>query len=72
MLSACISSVHVEGTQDEPLENRKTDVHAEHVYMVKVSISPDPYAQCTLKGRSMRVRNSIFLIICKVPKTAKF
>ncbi len=32
---------------------------------------PDPYAQHAQKGRSMRVRNSIFLIIFKVPKTSK-
>jgi hypothetical protein len=32
---------------------------------------PDPYAQHALKGQSMRVRNSIFLIIFKVPKTSK-
>jgi hypothetical protein len=31
----------------------------------------DPYAQCVHKGRSMRVRNSICLIIFKVPITAK-
>ncbi len=32
---------------------------------------PDPYAQRAHKGRSMRVRNSIFSTIFKVPKTAK-
>ena len=32
---------------------------------------PDPYAQRVHKGRSMRVRNSIFSTIFKVPKTAK-
>ncbi len=32
---------------------------------------PDKYAQPAHKGRSMRVRNSIFLIIFKVPKTSK-
>jgi hypothetical protein len=32
---------------------------------------PDPYAQRAHKGRSMRVRNSVFSIIFKVPKTAK-
>jgi hypothetical protein len=32
---------------------------------------PDPYAQRAHKGRSMGVRNSIFLTIFKVPKTSK-
>ncbi len=32
---------------------------------------PDPYAQRAHKGRRMRVRNSIFLLIFKVPKTSK-
>ena len=32
---------------------------------------PDPYAQRAHNGRSMRVRNSIFSTIFKVPKTAK-
>jgi hypothetical protein len=31
----------------------------------------DPFAQHTHKGRSIHVRRSIFLIILKVPKTAK-
>jgi hypothetical protein len=69
------------------LKNTKTDAHAEHarqelMRMLRVRISswrarsgcasvPDPYAQRAHKGRSMRVRNSIFLIIFKVPKTSK-
>ena len=35
------------------------------------AIVPDPYAQRAHKDRSMRVRNSIFSTIFKVPKTAK-
>ncbi len=38
---------------------------------LSVSGVPDPYAQRAPKGQSMRVRNSIFLIIFKVHKTAK-
>ncbi len=33
--------------------------------------APDTHAQHAHKGQSMRIRNSIFLIILKVPKTSK-
>ncbi len=85
--SASIPYARAEGIQNEQLKNRKTDAHAEHsrkklMRMLRVRISswrarsgcesvPDPYAQRAHKGRSMRVRNSIFLMIFKVPKTSK-
>ncbi len=78
---------HAEGIQNEHLKNTKTDAEAEHACqelmgVLRVRISswgacsgcasvPDPYAQRAQKGRSMRIRNSIFLIIFKVPKTSK-
>ncbi len=84
---ASIPYAHAEGIQNEHLKNRKTDAHAKHarkelMRMLRVRISswhacsgcasvPDPYAQRAHKGRSMRVRNSIFSIIFKVPKTSK-
>ena len=84
---ASIPYVHAYGIQNEHLKFRKTDAHAEHarkklMRMLRVRIStwracsgcasvPDPYAQRAHKGRSMRLRNSIFLIIFKVPKTSK-
>jgi hypothetical protein len=61
-VQASFPYAHAEGIQNEPLKNRKTDAHAEHARK---------YAQRVHKGRSMRVRNSIFLIILKVPKTSK-
>ncbi len=74
---ASIPYAHAEGIQNEHLKNWKTDAeHArkELMHMVKVRISswrarsecpsvPDPYAQRAHKGRSMHVRNSIFLLI---------
>ncbi len=77
---ASIPYAHAEGIQNEHLKNRKT--YKELMRMLRVHISswrarsgcasvPDPYAQRAHKGRSMRVRNSIFLIIFKVPKTSK-
>jgi hypothetical protein len=85
---ASIPYAHAEGIQNEHLKNTKTDAHAEHVRqelmrMLSVRISswrarswcasvPDPYAQRAHKGRSMRVRNSIFLIILKYLKHQKF
>jgi hypothetical protein len=84
---ASIPYAHAEGIQNEHLKNTKTDAHAEHarqelMRMLRVRISswrarsgcasvPDPYAQRAHKGRSMRLRNSIFLVIFKVPKTSK-
>ena len=84
---ASIPYAHAEGIQNEHLKNTKTDAHAEHarqelMRMLRVRISswrarsgcasvPDPYAQRAHKGRSMRLRNSIFLVIFKVPKTKK-
>ncbi len=80
---ASIHYAHAEGIQNEHLKNRKTDAHAEHVRkelmrMLRVRISSwrsqsgcasvsDPYGQRAHKGLSMRIRNSIFLIIFKVP-----
>ncbi len=85
---ASIPYAHAEGIKNEHLKNMKTDAHAEHALqelmrMLRVRISswrarsgcasvPDPYAQRAHKGRNVRVRISIFLIIFKVPKTSKF
>jgi hypothetical protein len=84
---ASIPYAHAEGIQNEHLKNTKTDAHVEHarqelMRMLRVRISswrarsgcasvPDPYAQRAHKGRSMRLRNYIFLIIFKVPKTSE-
>ncbi len=86
-MHASIPYAHAQGIQNEHLKNTKTDAHAEHarqelMRMLRVRISswrarsgcasvPDPYAQRAHKGRNMRVRNLIFLIIFKVPKTSK-
>jgi hypothetical protein len=60
------------------LRVHKTDAHAEHArkeLMCMVSSAyesvPDPYAQRVHTGWSIRIRNSIFSVIFKVPKTAK-
>ena len=84
---ASIPYSHAKGIQNEHKKNRKNDAYAEHarkelMRMLRVGTSswsarsgcasvPDPYAQRAHKGRSMRVRNSIFLIIFKLPKTSK-
>ncbi len=86
-MHASIPYVHAEGIQNKLLKNTNTDAHAVHarqepMRMLRVRISscrarsgcasvPDPYAQRAHKGRSMRGRNSIFLLIFKVPKTSK-
>ncbi len=78
---ASIPYAHAEGIQNKHLKYTKTDARQELMRMLRVRISswrarsgcasfPDPYAQRAHKGRSMRVRNSIFLIIFKVPKTS--
>jgi hypothetical protein len=78
---------YAEGIQNDHLKNGKTDAHAEHACkelmgMLMVLIGfwhvcsactsvPDVYSQCVHKSRSMLVRQSIFLVIFKVPKTEK-
>ncbi len=85
--ASSILYAYAEGIQNEYLKNEKTDAHAEHAHkelmcMLRVRISslrarsgcasvPDLYAQRAHKGWSMRVRNSIFSIIFKLPKTSK-
>ena len=75
-MHASVSYAHAEGIQNEHLKNRKTDAHADYahkelMHMLRFASIPDPYAQRAHKGRSMLVRNSIFSIIFKLPKTSK-